>query len=156
MTTVDRVLPSVHVQQLKLYTPRAPEQLVRRVTSVIEPDSNTDAMDNQYAEAPVTGKVDSDSRETDLDKWESDLADTLTKEPGQTELVQFKFETGLHPPICQGPSNTPQALISSVNKELEWLNAKRYIRESSNNWASPKVTVHKPDDDLSVYRFQGD
>ena len=30
------------------------------------------------------------------------------------DLVQFKIEMGLNPPICQGPYNTPQALLSSV------------------------------------------
>ena len=64
---------------------------------------------------------------------------------GLTDLVQFKIETGLHPPICQGPYNTPQALLSSVNKELDWLKAKGYIRESSSNWSSPMVTVRKLD-----------
>ena len=73
------------------------------------------------------------------------FADILTKEPGLTSLVQFKIETGLHPPICQGPYNTPQALVKSVDKELEWLKEQGYIRESSSSWASPMVTVRKPD-----------
>ena len=121
VTTGDRVLPSVHVQLLKTYTPREPKQTVKRVTSVLEPDTVVDSMDNQYAEAKVTGKVDNDSRVADIGRWESDFADTLTKEPGLTELVQFKIETSLHPPICQGPYNTPQALLGSVDKELAWL-----------------------------------
>ena len=139
VTTSDRVLPSVHIQLLKLYTQREPEPLVCRVMSVLEPDSSTDHMDNQYAEATVTGKVDSDNRDADISRWESDYADTLTKEPGLTDMVQFKIETGLHPPICQGPYNTPQALLSSVNKELEWLRTKGYTR------ANMAVPSGKPD-----------
>ena len=35
-------------------------------------------MDTQYVEVKVTGRVDTDSREADIDRWESDFADTLT------------------------------------------------------------------------------
>ena len=141
----DRVIPSVHVQLLKQYMPRSTEQQVRRVTSVLQPDRDTDTMDTQYTEATVTGKVETDSRDTDIATWESDFADILTKEPGLTDLAQFRIETGLHHPISQGPYNTPQALIKSVDKELEWLKAKGYIHESNSNWASPMVTVLKLD-----------
>ena len=94
MTTGDRVLPLVHVQLLKLYTQREPETLVHRVTSVLKSDSSTDHMDNQYSEVTVTGKVDSDNRDADISRWESDYADMLTKETGLNDLVQFKIETG--------------------------------------------------------------
>ena len=150
VTMGDRVLPSVHIQLLKLYTPREPDQIVRRVISVLELDTNNDSMEDQYAEAKVTGKVDSDSREADIGRWESEFADTLTKEQGLTDLVQFKIETGLHPPICQGPYNTPQALLGSVDKELAWLKERGYIREINSNWAFPMVTVR---DGSVMHRF---
>ena len=117
----DRILQSVHVQLLKLYTPRSPEA---RVTTVLEPDSSTNTMEQQYAEATVMGKVVTETREANISNWEKDFADIITKEPGLTTLAQFKFETGQHPPICQGPYNTPHALRESVNKELEWLRQK--------------------------------
>ena len=82
--------------------------------------------------------------EEDIKQWESDFGDILTKEPGLTTLAEFKMDTGSHPPICQGPYNTPQGLIASV-KELKWLLDKGYIRESTSSWASPMVTVKKPD-----------
>ena len=50
----------------------------------------------------VTGKVDSGSREADIGRWESEFADTLTMEPGLTDLVQFKIETGLLLPSANG------------------------------------------------------
>jgi len=71
--------------------------------------------------------------------------DILTKEPGLTNLAQFRIDTGSHQPLCQGPYNTPQALIATVNKELDWLKEKGYIRPASSSWASPMVTVRKPD-----------
>ena len=54
ISTGDRVLPSVHIQQLKAYIPR-PEPKVGRVTSVLEPDSQADSMDEEFTEARVTG-----------------------------------------------------------------------------------------------------
>ena len=36
-------------------------------------------------------------------------------------------------------------MIASVNKELQWLLDKGYIRETTSSWASPMVTVKKPD-----------
>jgi len=101
--TGDRILQSVHVQLLKLYTPRSPEALAKRVTTVLEPDSSTDTMEQQYAEATVTRKVLRETREADISSWEKDFADILNKEPGLTTLALFRIETGQHPPICQRP-----------------------------------------------------
>ena len=94
---------------------------MKRVTTVLEPDSSTDSMDQQYAEATVKGKVETETREADISSWEKDFADILTKEPGLTTLAQFRIDMGSHPPICQGSYNMPHALRDSVNKELEWL-----------------------------------
>ena len=112
---------------------------------VLNPDTTTYSIKEQYAEAKVSGRALSDSREQDIANWEREFSDTLTKEPGLTKMVQFRIETGTHAPICQGPYNTPQSLLSSIDKELPWLKEHGYIRESSSNWASPMVTVMKPD-----------
>ena len=145
VNTGDRTLQSVHVQLLKLYTPRQEEPIVRRVTTVLEPDTSTDSMYQQYTESTVKGKVETETREADISSWKKDFADILTKEPGLTTLAQFRIDTGRHPPICQGPYNTPHALRNSDNNELEWLREKGYIQESTSSWVSPKVTVRKPD-----------
>ena len=135
----------MHIQLLKAYTPRQEGPRVPRVTSVLEPDTVTDQLDDQYIEAKVTGSVVTDSREKDIRSWEEYYKDILTKEPGLTKLKQFKIDTGNHAPIHQRPYNTPQSLMESVNKELEWLKSKGYIRPSESPWSSPMVTVHKPD-----------
>jgi len=41
--------------------------------------------------------------------------------------------------------NTPAALKESVDTEIDWLLSQEYIRPSSSPWASPMVTVRKPD-----------
>ena len=75
----DRILPSVHIPLLKAYTPRQEGPKVQRVTLVLEPDTVTDQLDDQYAEAKVTGSVVTDSREKDIRSWEEDYKDILTK-----------------------------------------------------------------------------
>jgi len=39
----------------------------------------------------------------------------------------------------------PLSLRESVEKELDWLLEKCYIRKSNRQWASPMMTVKKPD-----------
>ena len=89
----------MHIQLLKAYTPRQEGPKVQRVTSVLEPDTVTDQLDDQYAEAKVTGSIVTDSREKDIRSWEEDYKDILAKEPGLTKLKQFKIDTGNHAPI---------------------------------------------------------
>ena len=47
LNTGDRLLPSVHIQLLKAYTPRQEDPQLRMVTSVLEPDVITDQLDDQ-------------------------------------------------------------------------------------------------------------
>ena len=145
INTGDRVLPSVHIQMLKTYIPRQDEPHVCRVTSVLEPDTVEDQLDDQYAEVKVTGSVVDKDRVRDVKRWEEDYSDTLMKEPGLTDMIRFKIETGDHKPIYQRPYNTPQSLKKSVDDELAWLLKKGYIRPSKSPWTSPMVTVRKPD-----------
>ena len=83
-TTGDRVLPSVHIQLLKRYTPRVAEEAVKRVTMLLNPDTTTDSIEEQHAEAKVSGRALNDSREQDIANWERDFSDILTKELGLT------------------------------------------------------------------------
>ena len=99
INTGDRILPSVHIQLLEAYTPRQEDPKVQRVTSVLEPDTLTDQMDEQYAEAKVTGSVVTEDRQKDIRCWEKDYSDILTREPGLTKLKQFRIDTGDHAPI---------------------------------------------------------
>ena len=69
----------------------------------------------------------------------------MTKEPGLTPLAEFGIDTGQSSPIAQRPYNTPLSLRDSVDKEIDWLLEKQYIRKSDSPWSSPMVTVRKPD-----------
>ena len=145
VNTGDRVLPSVHIQLLKEYVQRQSDPRVNRVTSVLDPDTAGDTLEDRYAEVQVRGNSVDETRAKDIASWEADYSDILTKEPGLTHLAEFTMNTGDHPPIFQRAYSTPTSLVDSVDKELQWLLSKNYIRPSKNPWASPMVTVHKPD-----------
>ena len=145
VNTGDRTIPSVHIQMLKGYRTRQEEPKIGRVTSVLQPDTAEDKMEDQYAEAKVTGCASHRDKDRDISSWTEEFADTLRKDPGMTKEVEFKIDTGNHAPIHQRPYNTPQSLIESVNQELKWLLNKGYIRPSSSPWALPMVTVKKSD-----------
>ena len=124
--------------------PRNPDQTVKRVTTVLEPDTESDSMDQQFSELVIRGTVEADSRDKDIRDWVDKFSDTLIKEPGLTKLAEFRIETGDHQPITQCPYNTPLTLKASVDREIDWLLSKGYIRQSHSNWASPMVMVRKP------------
>ena len=143
--TGSRRVNSVHIQLLKGYVERDDTTLVKRITTVLEPDSESDSMEHEYTEVVVSGRVETPNREADIQDWLKEYKDTMTKEPGLTKLAEFSIDTGEHRPIAQRPYNTPLGLRESVDKELDWLLSKGYIRESESQWASPMVTVKKPD-----------
>ena len=135
----------VHVQCLKRYVERETPTVIKRVTTVLDPDTPEDSMDSSYAELNVTGQVDVQTRESDVQKWLKEFGDIMTKEPGLTPLAEFEIDTGQFNPIAQRPYNTPLALRESVDNEVDWLLEKNYIRRSESPLASPMVTVRKPD-----------
>ena len=112
---------------------------------MLELDTEFDSMENQYTEVKLSGIAVAEDRDKDVREWERDYSDIFTKEPGLMKLAEFNIDTGNHPPITQRPYNTPQSLMTSLNKEIGWLLEKGYIQESTSNWASPMVTVRKPD-----------
>ena len=102
-------------------------------------------MGQEYTEVIIKGKAESSTRESDTAEWLREFEGTMTKEPGLTTLVDFRIDTGDNKPIAQRPYNTPLSLRDSVDKEIDWLLAQEYIRESESQWASPMVTVKKSD-----------
>ena len=119
--TGSRVVNSVHIQLLKEYVKRDEALVVKRVTTVLEPDTESDSMDKEYTKVVVTGKVDNPIRETDIQDWLKEFESTMTKEPGLTSLAEFAIDPGDSRPIAQRPYNTPLSLRESVDRELDWL-----------------------------------
>ena len=135
----------VHIQRLKRYEQRPESASVKRVTTVLEPDSVNDTMDSTYSEVVLSGQVQVANREKDIQDWVEEYADIPTEQPGLKDKATFSIEMGEAKRIAQRPYNTPLALKASVDKELDWLLDHGYIRLSESLWASPMVTVRKPD-----------
>ena len=112
---------------------------------MLEPDTDKDTILDRYSEVQVSGEELKGKQAADVRGWEMDFQDILTKEPGLTHLVKFSIDTGDHPPIHQRAYSTPSSLWDSIDKEIDWLLSKNFIHPSDSSWASPMVTVRKPD-----------
>ena len=114
------------------------------MTSVFKCDTDHDDITSRYSEAEVVERDLGQEQKSDLHILLSTYPDIMTSEPGLTH-VQFTIETGDTQPIFQRPYNTPAAFKTSIDKEIDWLLDKGYIRPSTSPWASPTVCVKKPD-----------
>ena len=57
---------TMHIQCLKKYLQRTDTVEVKRVTTVLEPDMQTDSMGHMYTEVVVKGKAQATEREKDV------------------------------------------------------------------------------------------
>ena len=130
----------VHVRFLKDYV----ERVVKRATTILLDDTEEDSVMDANRKVNVEGAVGSGPRQEDIGEWEKEYADIFTEEPGLTDLAMFKIDTGDAKPIHQRAYNTPVSLILGVDLEINWLLEKGYIVPSESEWASPIVTVKKP------------
>jgi len=140
-----RIIPSAHIQLLKRFVRENDSLKVERATAVLEPDSLGDCIDDRYAEVRVKGDELEMSQKRDIDRILEEFKETVTSEPGLTDRVEFSINTGDSAPIAQRPYNTPIHFRDSIDKEIDWLIEKKYIRRSTSAWASPIVCVRKPD-----------
>ena len=99
--TGNRTIPFVHVQLLKQFREHLDCPKVAGVTSVFEPDTDTDGILDRYAEVNVVGDELQGKQAADVKLWELKHHETLTKQLGLTPLVRFSINTGDHPPIYQ-------------------------------------------------------
>ncbi len=71
--------------------------------------------------------------------------DLFSGKPGNTNIVEMQINTQDHAPIRQPPYLIPLGIRDKVGKEIESLQESSIIERSSSPWASPLVTVRKPD-----------
>ena len=131
----DRRIHSVHVQLMKKYNRETQQNRVNRLTSVFEADTQTDNILMRYAEVHIGEQQLHETEIQQVQKLLDKYPDVMTTEPGLTTITEFGIDTGDIPPIFQTPYNTPAALKSSIDKEIDWLLDKNYIRPSTSPWS---------------------
>ena len=138
--TDERLIPTVNVQQLKIAT----QESVRKITAVVE-DTNNDNLTKSFASANVKGQTLTSHQNLQLQETLAAHDAILTKQPGLTNLTTFEIDTGSAKPIQQRPYSTPVMMKPKVDEEITWLLEQGFIVPSNSPWASPIVTVRKPD-----------
>ena len=71
---------------------RDPALAVKWVTTVLEPDMESDSMEQEYTEVVISGKAENRTREKDI---EEEFDSTMTREPGLMKSVEFPYNTPL-------------------------------------------------------------
>ena len=135
-----------HVNTMKAYEERA---VVKKVTMALE-EEGLDELMVTNEKVKIIGEKLEKAKLEDVEEWCGDFKDVLTEEPGLTHLVKFGIDTGQSPPIAQRPYSTPVALKPGVDDEIDWLLQKGYVRESDSLWASPIITVKKPNGNVRL------
>ena len=79
---------------------------VKRVTTVLEPDTEINTMQHTDTEVELSGKVQSENRDKEIEDCLNEYKDIMTKQPGLTEKAIFGIETGHCRPLAQRPYNT--------------------------------------------------
>jgi len=131
---------------LKKYGEEEKEVKIARTTTVMDEDKTGDEIGDRYSEVKVSGSEElSKNQREELEEILGKYKNTLSKEPGLTDLAVFSIDTGRHAAIYQHPYSTPAHFRSSIDTELDWLLEKGFIRPFTSPWASPIVAVRKPD-----------
>ena len=91
-----------------------------------------------------------DTMHKDMDTWVDEFSGVICQKPGLTDRVELAIDTVVAAPVSQRPYHTPVTLRDAVSKEVDWLIESGYIRPSDSDWASPIVTVKKPNGSLRL------
>ena len=142
----DKKKRTAHVNTLKEYN----EREIRKITKILEEDRDDDDITNTNDKLKLRAGDSESGRQADIEQLRIEFKDTLREEPGITELTEFKINTGDARPIAQRPYMTANSLKTGVEEELNWLLERGFIEESCGEWASPIVTVRKPNGKIRI------
>ena len=71
----------------------------------------------------------------DVDKIVQEFGNILDPEPGLTDWVQMRTDTGDSKPIYQHPYRPPDSLLASMKEYLDTLLDKNIITKSTSPWS---------------------
>ena len=92
---------------------------------------------------PVIGEQLSEVQRHQLEGLLKGYSDVMRSHPGRTNLEEHDVDTGSARPVKQPPYRLPYAYRQQVQEELADMLESGIIEESSSEWASPIVLVHK-------------
>jgi len=119
----------VHISLLKKYTREPEVATIARATTVMDEDVVGDEISERYAEVKVLGAEELDvGQRSQIEGILGKYRNTLTKEPGLTDITTFHIDTREHTPVHQRPYNTPAHFRAFINTEIDWLLEKGFFR----------------------------
>ena len=142
----DKKKKAAHMNTLKEYN----EREITKITTVLEEDREDDDITNTNDKVKLIAGSSEAERQADIQKLMVQFQDTLKEEPGMTDLTEFRINTGKASPIAQRPYMTANSLKKGVEEELNWLLERGFIEETCGEWASPIVTVRKPNGKIRI------
>ena len=135
----------VHINTLKQYNEK-----IRRVTTILEEDKVDDDITSTNDKMKLVDHNTEEDRKADIQLLQSEFSETLREEPGITDRIAFRINTGDAKPIQQRPYMTANSLKQGVEEEIQWLLTRGFIEESTAEWSSPIVTVKKPNGKIRI------
>ena len=145
LTSRDKHKKVVHVNTLKQYNKR-----IRKVTTILEDDKLDDHIMSTNDKLKIVAQDTDVGRKADIELLQREFNETLREEPGITDKVVFKINTGDAKPIQQHPYMTANSLNQGVENEIQWLLSRGFIEESTTEWSSPIVTVKKTNGNIRI------
>ena len=85
-----------------------------------------------------------------LDRVLDEYSDVLTPEPGKTDAMLLRINTGDHNPICSHPYRITPRWKEEVKGQIDKLLDLGIIRPSASPWSSSVVTVKKKDGGIRI------
>jgi len=127
------------VNSLKQYIAR--EQQVNKLTVIAEETTVQEPI--SIEDAPGCPKI-------ELTKLLEEFNDVLRVDPGQTDTITLRLDTGNEKPICLPPYRVPDKLLNQVKEEVDKLCSLGIIEPSTAAWSAPIVPLVKPNGSIRL------
>jgi len=139
----DRQKKITHLKALKKFEER--DVQVKRLTVLSDPDTPEEEVDAIGGPGRIEGHGTCEGfDQQQLDDLLKKHSNTLTAEPGLTNLAEFRIDTEDAQPICQFLYRPPERLLAKIEQEIEMLKNKGIIEDS------PIIPVGKSNGEIRI------